>query len=170
MKKIIKFVLFPLLLVGGLAVSICYMVIPQETKSAIDIVVGYMNTPIGIVGGTTITVGLVAGIVVKLIYDRYKNNIHSELELYKGKVEELKQQAKDYEELAQKHYEELTTILNDIVEKETKDFDYITENFINACKLNPNAKVKALGKEVEKGLKEYGEERKETIDSKANEE
>ena len=68
MKKFIKVlccVVLSLVILGGIALAFCYMVIPQETKCAMDIVIGYLNTPIGIAGGSTITLGIVLFILLR---------------------------------------------------------------------------------------------------------
>ena len=68
MKKFVKWFTFWLIVCGGIALAICYMAIPNETKSAIDIVIGYLNTPLGIAGGTTITIGMVSYFVISHIF------------------------------------------------------------------------------------------------------
>ena len=101
MKKFVKWFLFWLVVLGGLALAICYMVIPNETKSAMDIVIGYANTPLGIVGGTTITIGMVAYFVVshllKLNRDKAKQDFEECKQELDQKKQELDNQIKEFE-------------------------------------------------------------------------
>ena len=154
MKKFIKWFLFGALVCGSLALAICYIVIPQETKSAADIVVEYMNTPLGIVGGTTITLGLVAGIIVKLVYDRYRDNINSDLEQAKSYVREQKQQAKDYYEYVVQYKAESIEML----ESYSNRIDYITNQVVEICETSPNAKIKSIGEKIKNDSKELKQE------------
>jgi len=95
MKKFLKIFIPIVIILGGIALAICYMVIPERTKAAADVVVGYMNTPLFIAGGTTITVGLVVGVVIKFIYDRYKDNVKKELNNIKLDFEAKKKEIED---------------------------------------------------------------------------
>ena len=137
MKKFVKWFLFWLVVLGGLALAICYMVIPNETKSAMDIVIGYANTPLGIVGGTTITLGMVAYFVVshllKLNRDKAKqdfNECKQELEQKKqeldNKVQEFK---KECELKLEEHKQTLVALEESALET------------IEILKLIPNKKV-----------------------------
>ena len=154
MRKFIKWFLFSVFVLGSIALAICYMVIPNETKSAMDVVVGYLNTPLGIVGGTTITIGMVAGIIAKVVYDRYKSSIKQDLEDYKNKVEEITNQAKDYESIANEHYNQI----NALCEQEKEKNEYLLKQLENICKTIPNVKINAIGEEIRKGLENYGRE------------
>lgn len=89
MKKFIKWFLFWILVLGGVALAICYVAIPERTKSAMDIVVDYMNKPLFIGGGVVVTVGMVFFVLIKAYSHYVINNNKTELENYKSKVEEL---------------------------------------------------------------------------------
>lgn len=154
MKKFIKWFLFSLVLCGGLALAICYMVIPNETKSAADIVIGYLNTPIGIAGGTTITIGAVLYVLFKVIYDRYRDRIIKEIELVKSNL--AKEKEKD---------EEVINELKGLLEEKAKK---IAELEINLETLKENSKeLLALipNKKVQERLEElYGTREERTND------
>ena len=77
MKKALKISTYCLLVSGIIAIGLCYIIIPERTKSAFDIVVEYLNRPLGVAFGTTITLGLVIGVVLKLVWDRHKSSIPS---------------------------------------------------------------------------------------------
>lgn len=164
MKKFIKIFCFSLLVLGGLALAICYMVIPQETKSAMDIVIGYLNTPLGIVGGTTITLGLVAGVIVKLVYDRYKTSINTTLEQAKQFAESKKEEAKEFHNNALKVQEEVKEVLSSYSTR----IDELTNKLVEVCETSPNAKIKALGNEIKSGSDKLKEELKESLEEVNN--
>lgn len=137
MKKFVKWFLFWLVVLGGLALAICYMVIPNETKSAIDIVIGYANTPLGIVGGTTITLGMVAYFVVshllKLNRDKAKQDFNECKQELEQKKQELDNQIKEIKELLSQ-FESST---NDKV----KELFELCDDNKDILKLIPNKKV-----------------------------
>lgn len=127
MKKFIKWFIFWLFVCGGLALLICYIVIPEQTKNAVDVVIGYLNTPLGIIGGTTITLGLVLLVVLKAVVNyrkiKYKEALDEhkkELELtkqeIKKEIDEYKEQVKEQLELAKTEINALTYVSNELVE------------------------------------------------------
>ena len=75
MKKALKISAYSLIVCGIVALAICYIVIPERTKEAMDIVIGYVNRPLGIVCGTTITVGLVAYVIFKLVMSAHRKTL-----------------------------------------------------------------------------------------------
>ena len=75
MKKALKISTYCLLVSIIVAIGLCYIIIPERTKWAFDIVVDYLNKPLGVAFGTTITLGLVIGVVLKLVWDRHKDSI-----------------------------------------------------------------------------------------------
>lgn len=144
MKKFIKWFLFSLVLCGGLALAICYMVIPNETKTAADIVIGYLNTPIGIAGGTTITIGAVLYVLFKVVYDRYRDRIINEISLVKSNLKkEEEEHQKKIEELKEK-YSELQDKYLYLVDVHNKTLN----DLIEIDKLIPNKKVQEKVEEL----------------------
>lgn len=137
MKKFIKWFLFSLVLCGGLALAICYMVIPNETKSAADIVIGYLNTPIGIAGGTTITIGAVLYVLFKVIYDRYRDRIISEISLVKSN---LKKEEEEHQKKIEELEEQLKLAIDSVNELKEQLLSNV-ENNTEILKLIPNKKV-----------------------------
>lgn len=159
MKKLFTF-LSVLALILGLCFGICYIAIPNETKLAVDTLVGYLNTPLGIAGGTTITVGLVVGVILKSVYDRYKSATKEDLEHYKARVEELVESAKNYEQLAEEQYAKIEELVKSVESNEKVDYDYLINVLKKLCETSPNKKIKALGK----GIEDYGERKETTND------
>lgn len=164
MKKFIKWFIFWLLVLGGMALAICYVAIPQETKSAMDIVIGYLNTPLGIAGGTTITIGLVVGVIIKVVYDRYRDNIHEDLIKAQAFASSEKEKAEQYKDTLVEYKEQVTEMLNGYSQR----IDYLTSQIIEVCETSPNAKVKALGEKIKNGSSELKTEIKDNLEKLNN--
>lgn len=164
MKKFVKWFLFSLFVCGSLALAICYMVIPERTKSAVDVFVGYLNTPIGIAGGTTITIGLVAGIILKVVYDRYKDSVRNDFEKAKEYAEAQKEQAKGYYDLAIQEREQI----RDILASYDKRIDNLLDKVCEVCETVPNVKVQALALTIKEDGLELKEELKQGLEEQDN--
>ena len=160
MKKVIKWILYGLVLCGGIALILCYIIIPQQTKSAIDIVVDYCNRPLFIAGGSTITIGLVLYVIIRAYAKYVLGKSKDQLEYYKVKVDNLVDNAKDYEQIAKEHYEQLK---NDLSNEDNK-IEYLVNYLLKVCETSPNAKIKAIGQELKEGLESYGERKETTND------
>lgn len=164
MKKFVKWFLFSLFVCGSLALAICYLTIPERTKSAVDVVVGYLNTPIGIAGGTTITIGLVAGIILKVVYDRYKDSVRNDFAQAKAYAEAQKEQAKGYYDLAIQEREQI----RDILTSYDKRIDSLLDKVCKVCETIPNAKVQALALTIKEDGTKLKEELKESLEEQDN--
>lgn len=151
LKKWVIVILLGLLVGGAISLSLCYMIIPERTKSAIDIVVGYLNTPYGLGCGITITGGMVIFLFSKyLIKFAISNSKYGKEELKKieDSVKDYKDKASELKEIAEKSLEEQKVILS----KYSQDIEYFTTSIIKVCETSPNAKIKAIGEEL-KGYK-----------------
>lgn len=164
MKKFVKLFLFSLFVCGSLALAICYLTIPERTKSAVDVVVGYLNTPIGIAGGTTITIGLVAGVILKVVYDRYKDSVRNDFAQAKAYAEAQKEQAKGYYDLAIQEREQI----RDILTSYDKRIDSLLDKVCKVCETIPNAKVQALALTIKEDGTKLKEELKESLEEQDN--
>ena len=148
MKKALKISTYILIVCGIVALGLCYIIIPDRTKSAIDIVVEYLNKPLGIAFGSTITLGLVLGIVLKLLWNAHRDSVKKDITDYKALIEQEKNKlALDKHEIEIKE-SEIKTILD------TYDthIDKLSDLVVKVCETSPNAKIKAIGEEV-KGVK-----------------
>lgn len=149
MKKLLKIFLPIICGLGGMALALCYIFIPQETKSAADIVIGYLNTPLGIAGGSTITLGLVVYVIVKSIGKYLINSNKINIDECNKKVAELELKTKEC-------YEKTLTCANDSFELYNKVKDKLEQlqGIVDEiCKTSPNAKIKVIAQKVEE-LKE----------------
>ena len=143
MKKALKISLYVFVLSCIVALALCYLIIPERTKSAIDIVVEYLNKPLGIAFGTTITLGLVIIVVLKLVWDRHRDSIKSDISSYKAQIESEKSKLENEKRELTLKESEIKTILGTY---ETYT-DKLTELVIKVCETSPNVKIKAIANE-----------------------
>lgn len=144
MKKALKISTYCLIVSGIIAIGLCYIIIPERTKSAFDIVVEYLNRPLGVAFGTTITLGLVIGVVLKLVWDRHKSTIKQDISDYKQFIAQEKSKL-------EKSKLELESKENDIkalLSNYSTRIDNLTELIVKVCETSPNAKIKAIGVEI----------------------
>ena len=151
MKKALKIIGTILLTLLFIAAIVLYAIFPTETKDVIANIWAILNTPLPIVGFTTLTILL---FVYKVfIEDRYgKQAINTIEKKYESKHNELKAEKDALEQERKENKEEIIEMKNCII--------YL-------CSLIPNKKVNDLGDKFSKGL-EYGN-REETIDIETKE-
>ena len=160
MKKAVKISLYCFGLSCFIALALCYIIIPERTKMAMDIVISYINTPLGIVGGTTITMGIVAYVVFKLISTYKVNAITSKYNEAKLGCEKEKEQAKAYYEQALKEKEQVQEMLNAY----NKRLDTQANAIVVVCNTIPNKKVNELASEFESKSSVQKQELKEKLE------
>ena len=148
MKKALKISTYILIVCGIVALGLCYIIIPDRTKSAIDIVVEYLNKPLGIAFGSTITLGLVLGIVLKLLWNAHRDSVKKDITDYKSLIE----QEKNKLALAKHEIEIKESEIKTILDTYDTHIDKLTDLVVKVCETSPNAKIKAIGEEV-KGVK-----------------
>ena len=148
MKKALKISTYILIVCGIVALGLCYIIIPDRTKSAIDIVVEYLNKPLGIAFGSTITLGLVLGVVLKLLWNAHRDSVKKDITDYKAIIE----QEKNKLALAKHELEIKESEIKTILGTYDTHIDKLTDLVVKVCEISPNAKIKAIGEEV-KGVK-----------------
>ena len=144
MKKALKISTYILIVCGIVALGLCYIIIPDRTKSAVDIVVEYLNKPLGIAFGSTITLGLVLGIVLKLLWNAHKDSINKDITDYKAIIE----QEKNKLALAKHELEIKESEIKTILGNYDTHIDKLTDLVVKVCETSPNAKIKAIAEEV----------------------
>lgn len=144
MKKALKISLYCFVLSCIIALALCYIIIPERTKSAIDVVIEYLNTPLGIVGGTTITLGLVAYIIFKIIVLKRKTSVKEDIERFSKLVATKSQELKEKELELKTKEKEINVLLSNFVER----IDTLSETIVHVCETSPNAKIKAIAYEL----------------------
>ena len=145
--KVFLSIVLALLVALGITLGIFYCIMPTETRCAIDIVVYYLNQPLGVVCGTTITLGLVLAVIGKIIYDIVKDNIKEQLQEVKNFNANKVVEAKEFYDKALQEKEEIKAILGAY----QSEIDTFIEKLVKVCETSPNAKVKALAEEVKYG-------------------
>ena len=164
MKKALKISLYSLLVCGALALAVCYIVIPERTKEAMDIVIGYLNKPLGIVCGTTITLGLVAFVIFKLVMLAHKKSLEQKWNESVLSCEKEKEQAKAYYEQALKKEEKVQEMLSAYNQR----LDTQANAIVVVCNTIPNKKVNELALEFSEKATIQKEELKDKLESIEN--
>ena len=140
MKKALKISAYCLLVSVIIALGLCYIIIPERTKCAMDIVISYLNTPLGIIGGTTLTLGYVVYIVFKIVSIARKTSIEKDIELIDKKINELKSK----EESVKLREIEIKALLSNYSSR----IDSLSDLLVKACETSPNAKIKAIAQDI----------------------
>lgn len=159
MKKFLKIFIPSFIVSCAIAFGICYYVIPIKTQMLIDKVIELANTKLFIIGGTTITLGLVIGVVIKLVYDRYRDSIKADLRDIKSYYDKSLKKEQEVVEKAEKTREEANVILYSYEER----IDMLESKIIKVCETIPNAKVQALVGEIKGESGKLREEMKDTL-------
>lgn len=146
MKKALKISTYCLIVSCIIALALCYIIIPERTKYAIDIVVKYLNTPIGIGTGTSITLGVVIFFIVKYAIS---TNVGRKITDFNSTIAEKEKALKESKEKLELQKQEIETYLKSYKEQIDTYFEYL----VKTCETIPNAKVKAIATEL-KGEKE----------------
>ena len=146
LNKFFKVFAFMVFFLGCVALITCYIVIPNETKLAMDIVVDYLNKPLPIIGLSILTLGGIAITIVSRTSFGKKVliNFRKELDSYKDTYQKCENKALEYKDLAQKKYEETKAIL---VAYST-EIDNLSDTLIKVCETSPNAKIKVIAQEL----------------------
>jgi len=157
MKKI-KYVLLSLLFAGGISLGICYIVMPENTKAAMDVVIGYLNTPLGIAGGTIATAGGIGYLILKYVVlvaqIKHKNEIEQAKLYLTDKVSEvdkfcnvIDKEFNDVKENMENVIKECINAYENKVKSMNTKFDCLVSNLFNVLQNDPSAKVRAAVEE-----------------------
>ena len=145
-KRFLKVFLCITLVLGVGAYFTCLGCMPERTKAFTDIVVDYLNRPLGIAFGCTITLG---GLIYFFI--AYTSVGKKALNYLKGVVADTKAQsdnaiekAKEYYEQAKVEKEQAKVIANGVCAK----VDELTDKLAKVCETIPNKKVNDLAQEI----------------------
>lgn len=164
MKKALKISLYCFVLSCIIALALCYIIIPERTKEAVDIVIGYINKPLGIVCGTTITLGLVAFVIFKLVMTAKRKSLEQKWNESVLSCEKEKEQAKAYYEQALKEKEQVQEMLSAYNQR----LDTQANAIVVVCNTIPNKKVNELALEFSEKSTIQKEELKDRLESIEN--
>lgn len=152
MKKALKIIGIILLSLLFIAAIVLYAIFPTQTKDVLTNIWAILNTPLPLIGFTTLTILLF--IYKVFIEDRYgKQAINNIERKYESKHNELKAEKDALEQERKENKEEIEEMKNCII--------YL-------CSLIPNKKVNDLGDKFAKGLKYGNKEETIDIETKAN--
>ena len=142
-KRFLKVFLALTIVLGVGAYFTCLGCMPERTKAFTDIVVDYLNRPLGIAFGCTITLGgiIYFFIAYTSVGKKGLNYLKGLFVEIKDKTEKTEKQAKEYYELAKQEKEQAKIIANGICDK----VDNLTEQLAKVCETIPNKKVNELG-------------------------
>jgi len=161
MKKVFKIIAYSLLICGIVALVLCYFIIPDRTKSAVDVAIGYANRPLGIICGTTITLGLVAFVIVKLAMSIHRKSLEDKWKESVLSCEKEKEEAKAYYEQALKEKEQVQEMLSAYDDRLNEQQGQI----VLVCQTIPNKKVNELCEEFKQSSEEQKQELKDKLES-----
>lgn len=160
-NKETKITFWSILGAGFVALIVCYCVIPTQTQLAFDKIVEYLNTPLFIIGGSSITIGIVLFVLIRYALKNNKEKIRDLLNESKTYVQNKEISAKEYLELAKQKQEETKVILTNYDER----IETLFAELEKVCETIPNAKVKALGSEIKEKYLESKECLKTELDN-----
>ena len=154
MKKFLKIFTYFLVLAGGIALAICYMVIPQETKYAMDVVVEYINKPLPIVGLSiaALSVILFNFLSRTSIGKKALNKLTNKIDYYEkmnadfvnkvdNTIKDITDEINKFKEDSENKIEEYKNEYEDKAKAMNTKFDYIESNLMETLKQIPNKKV-----------------------------
>ena len=140
MKKALKIIVISVLACCLVATIVLYAIFPTQTKDVLTNIWATLNTPLPIVGVTTVaSLVFVWQIIIRTNYGKKAlSNIKEE---YQAKYEQLKSEKEKLEQEREENKEQI---------------EYMKKCIIELCALIPNKKVNDLGDKFVKGL-DYGE-------------
>ncbi len=145
-KKALIISTYILIVCGIVALGLCYIIIPDRTKSAIDIVVEYLNKPLGIAFGSTITLGAVIIFILTQLWKNQRQRVKDDIANYEQKIEN----AENKLALAKHELEIKESEIKTILCTYDTHIDKLTDLVVEVCETSPNAKIKAIGEKARK--------------------
>lgn len=142
MKKVIKYALFGLLALCGIALVVLYIIFPTDTKNTISYFWDLLNKPLPIIGITTVA-------LLTFVWQFFSHSSYG-----KKRIQQVMEEKDKLQEEYKKFIEEADSKINELARQN----ELLREQLSHVCELSLNKKIKDYGKE----LLEYG---KETIDS-----
>ena len=139
MKKLLKIFLCLFLILGVIALIVCYIVIPTETQLAFDKVIEYLNTPIFICG-ISITLGGVLGFFIVRYILNNSSVGKKRLNELKALIEEYKKYEDKANELTNDKLKSYSEKVDLALDKTDKELDKLEQ----ALSLVPNKKVQEV--------------------------
>lgn len=165
MKVLSKIILITLVVLF-VAVGVCYLVVPDWTKSTIDIVVEWFNKPLPIIG-----VSITALCLVGYKFLSYTSIGKSALNKLENDIKNAKEKALEYKKEAEEIKKETEIAINEqkaFIKAQSTEIDTLKEYIIKLCATIPNAKVNALGIDMDNAYNGVKQELKVALEDKEN--
>lgn len=142
MKKflqVLKASLIVILIIGAICGIVCYIVIPEQTKSLIDEVIVFVNQPLPIVG---VSISVVLVFIYKLFVSTKYGQ--SQIEKFKLAVEDEKAKYNELLEKVNLKKDEYQALIN----SHQAEIDYLESFIVKLCETSSNVKIKALADDL----------------------
>lgn len=162
MKKFIKVFSYFFLVAIIISIALCYIIIPERTKLAFDVVVEYLNKPLPIAGVSIITLGLVVYVILEKtkLGRKILSTMKNEFDNFKKDYAEQKEQLIAKEKELEVNKREQLAYLSSYNER----IDKLETFVIKVCETSPNAKIKALAQEIKENECELKDKLKVKLD------
>lgn len=168
MKKVVKWTAYILILAGAIAAVICYLVVPAETKRAINKLMEYANTPICIAGVTTTVGGILVFVVTRYVMGNTKfgrkelDSMHDALSEFENQSSKSIDDYKNrFDELKSKYEAEFAALKSETDSKVSvvyDEFEDLQKTLLESLKAFPNKHIQELVAEYEARFSERKEE------------
>lgn len=164
-KKVLKIVLWSLLVACGVSAIVSYAIIPDQTKLFFDGIREFINQPLPIIGVSIVSLFLGVKVILSntSIGQKALNTMREEITNFKSKVVETKDKAEEYYDKALKTQNETKVIISNYEER----FNELYGKLCKVCETMPNAKIKTIGEEIKTqylGIKNELNEKLDNID------
>ena len=167
MKKVFKVILYSFLFVGVIALVVCFLAIPEQTKNFFDIIIDYINRPLPIIGVSTLVLCIFIYKVISntSIGSKGLKKLLENFSELKNKYDELENKVKEYE-LKYKDYEDKS---NALIKSFSIEIDNLYLALVNTCKQSPNKKIQNMALEIQESYEGTKNELHETLVNGGNE-
>ena len=155
MKKfltVVKIILITLLVLALGGYAVLYIVDTERAKAILATAVKYANTPLPIVGVSSIVVAV-------LVWKIFSSTIYGKKVLNK-----MKEQYEDEKAEFKKEYEELKAKHARIIKIYEDENDVLFNSLIDVCGVSANKKIKEIGINLETNVKEIKDHLKKEFD------
>lgn len=162
--QIFIIVLLSLVATLSVAYTIGILFFEEQTRRIADYIGKGLETPLGIIGGSTLTIGVVLFIIVRLSISYYLKNSKYGKESLDRLVEENNKLSTRAETLTKenKDLQEIAKVsLGQVLSENDKLYEFVEK----ALETSPNAKLNGIGKE----MKDYKLKAQELADKKVEE-
>lgn len=167
MKKVVKWILYGLIICAILTLSVCRFVIPEQTALFLDKIIELSKTPVAIAGISTTIGGIFIFVITKFIFTNSKfgkkelEKIKNDVKLFKEKATEESTQLINKVDEYKEKFELLKEDCDNKVTIMYEEFNKLESSLLDGLKAIPNKKVQDIVMNYEK---ESGVRKKDIIE------